>query len=327
MSFKSKEILLEEIQQLFTQLNQGTFDAEKMELLVANSRELYERVIILRHRADELFVKDEPIEYLEDLVEETEETEDDLVQMEDGSVMEEVIIEELDEPSIENSEETEIHTQDEEVEEVAIDKNTAENTVFSVSEKGSDFSFDLFTEDDSAPEVILPPVEKETAISSFVAPQESVSDNRVVDNLISDSEEKSVPTFTESNEVSPDVPSNSFSASQQMDSDSSPVSSNHSNLSFFSGYESIKANPRAMMVSPKIEQLATCFSLNEKLFYIRELFNGSSNDFNQLIHSIDQLSDFEQAKIQINPIAEQNRWNLSSQPTLDFINKVERRFF
>lgn len=312
MSFKSKETLLDEINQLFGDLNQGNFDAEKMNSLVENTRELYERTVILRHQADVLLTTDQPVSYENDVF--TAEEEADVV-------MEEVIIDELEdevEGKVEETFEDEISIEEE-------PETPVMNETFSVEEKEDDFSFDLFGTENTP----------EETVENFVAQTE------VEETIEDEVEEKIVHTLSNEATSTPIEPTPSFTQSaytqpeitQQVEEET-PVVAAVENMApsqeahaFFSGYESIKTNPNAMMVSPRIDQLATCFSLNEKLGYIRELFNGSSNDFNQVINSIDQSSSFEEAKTLIQPIAIENRWNLDTQITTDFINKVERRFF
>lgn len=80
------------------------------------------------------------------------------------------------------------------------------------------------------------------------------------------------------------------------------------------------------LAATKLHTLAGAFGLNEKLQCIRELFKGSSEAFNQAIETLDQQENFGAAKRILAQFAQQNSWNLESNLTAEFIQKVERRF-
>ncbi len=81
-----------------------------------------------------------------------------------------------------------------------------------------------------------------------------------------------------------------------------------------------------LVSNTKLHTLAGAFGLNEKLQCIRELFKGSSEAFNQAIETLDQQDNFASAKRVLAQYAQQNSWNLESNLTAEFIQKVERRF-
>lgn len=80
------------------------------------------------------------------------------------------------------------------------------------------------------------------------------------------------------------------------------------------------------LMSTKLTTLVGAFGLNEKLQCIRELFKGSSEAFNNAIETLDQQENFAAAKRILAQYAQQNSWNLESNLTAEFIQKVERRY-
>jgi hypothetical protein len=79
-------------------------------------------------------------------------------------------------------------------------------------------------------------------------------------------------------------------------------------------------------MSSKLQTLVGCFGLNDKLQCIRELFQGSSESFNQAIDQLDNQPDFSAAKRVLAQYAQQYSWDLESNLTAEFIQKVERRY-
>lgn len=276
MSFKSKETLLEEINVAFQALNNGKFDLEKMNLLIENTRELYERAVILRFKAQEVLVKENHVSFQKD-VEEVN-TNPDVKTAE--IISEKEIVQPVDQVT------------------EAIQEQTVERSGFSVNDKGSDFVFDLFGAN-STPEEESANIDIEN--NSNLEGNRQEESNKIAQDIVSTNKEKESIKFTEN----------------QLSDTLHPL---------FSRYESVTLNPKSQMVASKINLMAEAFSLNEKLFYIRELFEGSSNEFNQAIETIDQLTDFQEAKIALTPLAAKYNWDLNQAATVDFINKVERRF-
>jgi hypothetical protein len=76
----------------------------------------------------------------------------------------------------------------------------------------------------------------------------------------------------------------------------------------------------------KISVLAGSFGLNEKLQFIAELFNHSSENFNEAVHILDNLSSFDDAKHVMINFSNEYNWDLESKAVAEFIQKVERRF-
>lgn len=83
------------------------------------------------------------------------------------------------------------------------------------------------------------------------------------------------------------------------------------------------ANHAGMM---KLETLIGSFGLNERLQYINELFDGSSEGFSEAIKAIDHSVELHQAINKIAGFAAQHQWDLESETVEDFIVKVKRRY-
>jgi hypothetical protein len=83
----------------------------------------------------------------------------------------------------------------------------------------------------------------------------------------------------------------------------------------------------ARLSASKLQTLVGSFGLNDKLQCIRELFGGSSEAFNQSINQLDNQTDFTAAKRVLDQLAQQFSWDLESNLTAEFIQKVERRYF
>jgi hypothetical protein len=78
--------------------------------------------------------------------------------------------------------------------------------------------------------------------------------------------------------------------------------------------------------SAKIVTLIGAFGLNERLQYINELFDGSSEDFSEAIKAIDNFGSLEEALIKASTYANQYNWDNSSETVEEFVHKIKRRY-
>jgi hypothetical protein len=76
----------------------------------------------------------------------------------------------------------------------------------------------------------------------------------------------------------------------------------------------------------KIYTLNGSFGLNEKMQFISELFNQSSEEFNHVVHQLDALDSFSEAHHILVANSTKYAWDLESKAVTEFIQKVERRF-
>jgi hypothetical protein len=76
----------------------------------------------------------------------------------------------------------------------------------------------------------------------------------------------------------------------------------------------------------RLETLVGSFGLNERLQFINELFDGSSEAFSEAIKSIDSQSDEQAALRKASALASQFNWDSSSETVEEFVLKIKRRY-
>ena len=74
-----------------------------------------------------------------------------------------------------------------------------------------------------------------------------------------------------------------------------------------------------------LETLAGAFTLNEKLQFINELFDGSSDDFSSSVKQLDQLTNMDAARNMLAELSQSFNWDTESEIVEDFIYKICRR--
>jgi hypothetical protein len=78
--------------------------------------------------------------------------------------------------------------------------------------------------------------------------------------------------------------------------------------------------------STKLDTLVGAFGLNEKLQCIRELFDSSSEAFNQAIQLLDNQENLSTAKQVLIGYVQQYHWDLEGELAKEFVRKIERRY-
>ncbi|MCO4814831.1 MAG: hypothetical protein KC454_08960 [Flavobacteriales bacterium] len=76
----------------------------------------------------------------------------------------------------------------------------------------------------------------------------------------------------------------------------------------------------------KLDSLIGAFGLNEKLRYINDLFDGSSEMFGNAIKILDSQPDLDAANQKVNEIAEENSWDPEEEAVVEFLSYVNRRY-
>lgn len=76
----------------------------------------------------------------------------------------------------------------------------------------------------------------------------------------------------------------------------------------------------------KIDTLIGAFGLNEKLRFINDLFDGSSESFSDAIKILDSQSNIEEAKLRSAELASQHNWDAEEESVVDFMMMVNRRY-
>jgi len=76
----------------------------------------------------------------------------------------------------------------------------------------------------------------------------------------------------------------------------------------------------------RLETLVGSFGLNERLQFINELFDGSSEAFSEAIKSIDSQTDEHKALQKASVLASQFNWDNASETVEEFVLKIKRRY-
>jgi hypothetical protein len=82
----------------------------------------------------------------------------------------------------------------------------------------------------------------------------------------------------------------------------------------------------ARLMSVRLETLKGAFGFNERLQIIQELFNGSNEEFNNLIEQLETIPSKEQARSLVSSYANKYHWDSESQLGIELIQKVERKY-
>jgi hypothetical protein len=270
--------LVSAIENGLKKISKGNITLIELEETVASSRELYERLLIVRYKVYEnSILADEESEELEVVDKETEvEKEEETIPDENKDI--EIIFEE---------ETTDI----------------AEDSII---------RFDLFATPEIESEVeedeVLPEVEKEIEQSieeEDVLPEIEIKEEELVEENL-DSEEEIKNTANDSAETSKEITEDASSLFPKI----------------LKIEKSIAQNYQVMT----LETLIGSFTLNERLQFINELFDGSSDLFSSAIKRLDSLDNRDSARSVIAEYATENNWDLDGEVVEDFMLKICSRY-
>jgi len=85
-------------------------------------------------------------------------------------------------------------------------------------------------------------------------------------------------------------------------------------------------NAGSQFLDSKLESLVGAFGLNEKLRYINELFDGSSEHFGDAIKSLDNQNSIEDARSCVDDLAATHEWDAEEESVVEFMIFVNRRY-
>ena len=281
--------ILGHLQNGVEKLESGHLSPEDMELLVEDAKELYERMVILRYKIYETNVLGVKEAVISASIRQTEiETPIDLF----GS-MDEPIPAPAFEVTFANDEPSESTVGDEEA--------TLEE--------------DLFEQEE----------DEEEAIEEETIEQELIEEETIVENLfeeVEEVEEEEIKEETIEQELIEEEAIEEVVTEQAAPSSWEPE---------FSGDQPIwmaemEANIRDNRSVFPLESLIGAFTLNEKLQFINELFDGSSDDFSSNVKQLDQLASIDAARNMIAELADTFSWDTESEIVEDFIYKICRRY-
>lgn len=95
---------------------------------------------------------------------------------------------------------------------------------------------------------------------------------------------------------------------------------------FIHKYNQVGSNLASQFGVSKLESLIGSFGLNERLQFINELFDGSSESFANAIKGLDQQANSENARAKVAEYAIENNWDVDSETVEEFMQKVVRRY-
>ena len=270
--------LVSAIENGLKKISKGNITLIELEETVASSRELYERLLIVRYKVYEnSILADKESEELEVVYKETEvKKEEETIPNENKDI--EIIFEE--------------ETND-----------IAEDSII---------RFDLFATPEIESEVeedeVLPEVEKEIEQSieeEDVLPEIEIKEEELVEENL-DSEEEIENTANDSAETSKEIAEDASSLFPKL----------------MKIEKSIAQNYQVMT----LETLIGSFTLNERLQFINELFDGSSDLFSSAIKRLDALDNRDSARSVIAEYAAENNWDLDGEVVEDFMLKICSRY-
>ncbi len=272
--------LVSAIENGLKKISKGNITLIELEETVASSRELYERLLIVRYKVYEnSILADEESEELEVVDNETEvKKEEETIPDENKDI--EIIFEE--------------ETND-----------IAEDSII---------RFDLFATPEIESEVeeeVLPSTEAEEAI----LPNENAPTfNLIKEDLQEEVLEKEIIAALKEIE---NTANDSAETSKEIAEDASSLFPKLMKIE-----KSIAQNYQVMT----LETLIGSFTLNERLQFINELFDGSSDLFSSAIKRLDALDNRDSARSVIAEYAAENNWELDGEVVEDFMLKICSRY-
>jgi hypothetical protein len=363
--FGSKEELLKSIEAIFNQMHSGKLSMDDLESLVEQTRELNERALILRYKAYEEQVFGEAKMNMEVISETMEEeialpskmnevsdeflTSDNSIEAQvtlPSTGLFEVTNEEMESPfEIETKKEEpkeaifdfdvfnqvpeekfveeEIEEEEEIFENAATDslEEELEEEIIHRSEEEfeqvENHSSEYTGEDD------IEDLNEDFRVANFMEESMDHMDSSSSEDHLRESEfevrsENTAPT---EEEIVESQATTSFESKPVEPTFQQEVKT----VSIFKSILDSNDNSTHLFIS-KLDTLIGAFGFNEKYQCIQELFNGSSEDFNQAIDVLDTLTNFQEAEKQLEFYVHLNKWDLESEIVAEFVRKIERRF-
>ena len=270
--------LVSAIENGLKKISKGNITLIELEETVASSRELYERLLIVRYKVYENSIL---------AVEESEELE--------------VV-----------DKETEVKKEEETIPEENKDREIIFEEETNDIAEDSIIRFDLFATPEIESEVeedeVLPEVEKEIEQSiekEDILPEIEIKEEELVEENL-DSEEEIENTANDSAETTKEITEDASSLFPKI----------------LKIEKSIAQNYQVMT----LETLIGSFTLNERLQFINELFDGSSDLFSSAIKRLDALDNRDSARSVIAEYAAENNWDLDGEVVEDFMLKICSRY-
>jgi len=272
--------LVSAIENGLKKISKGNISRIELEETVACSRELYERLLIVRYKVYEnSILANEESEELEIVDKETEVKKEEETNPDENKDIEIIFEEETN--------------------------DIAEDSII---------RFDLFATPEIESEVeeeVLPSTEAEEAI----LPNENTPTfNLIKEDFQEDALEKEIIAALKEIE---NTANDSAETSKEIAEDASSLFPKLMKIE-----KSIAQNYQVMT----LETLIGSFTLNERLQFINELFDGSSDLFSSAIKRLDVLDNRDSARSVIAEYAAENNWDLDGEVVEDFMLKICSRY-
>lgn len=327
------QALIEEMSALIVKIKSGTATQGELEAFAAAAGELNERAIILRYKSYEAKVFGTPAAPVAEPVAETK-AEPEAIHNEPVAA----------EATVEHTA-TETETENAEL---SFD-------LFSMDEDDEPAAADMPFTPDSETSVPKEPISDEVMAHSEAHPVEPVSDdpNNAEDGIGAE-EEMEAPIIHEAipevettaeeplfsypeEEIEPaieHIENESIAEAPTTQAENETPQSAPAKEETFSGdehpvYKRLTNDDNSLaarLMAVRLETLKGAFGFNERLQIIRELFDGSNDEFTQAIEKLDALDSKNEARHVVSNYARQYAWDKDSNLALEFIQKVERRY-
>lgn len=95
--------------------------------------------------------------------------------------------------------------------------------------------------------------------------------------------------------------------------------------SFIDRFKTADNSLSSQFAGSKLDSLIGAFGLNEKLMFINELFDGSSEMFSDAIKALDTKSSFDDASAMLDELANEHSWDPEEEAVAEFIVYIQRR--
>ncbi len=288
--------ILSNLTEKLSVLENGNLTQVEMELLVEDAKELYERLIVLRYKIYELNVLgpqevSEPVvsAHIDPVLEVVEQASFDLFEMneEEAPVAQEVPV-------------SDFHMEEPEI-------PLAEASLFDVVMETPEVSAESQIEESMEDRVHEDAVVEESELEVTVIELEETEEEEVAIEDTHVDEESAIITETSAN---------------FLDDIQHPETTSINSAWVLQIEQTIRSD---RSVFP-LETLIGSFSLNEKLQFINELFDGSSDAFSTATKKLDAFQNMAQAREQLSEYSSTYNWDLESEIVEDFIFKICRRY-
>jgi len=277
-----------------SKLENGTISLTELEITVDVARDLYEKLIVIRHKVYEQSILEVPTYDFS------------LVEVDLSDPVSNTIVEENKNAHSKNT-----HFSQEEVSTITNDE------VFNKELNG-----ELFFETEPT-EIEVAPLESEAIDSSNVSWEMNATEHD--DELIEEIHIESTDLF----EVETTSPSEQLMVDTQSVSSETNIeeSLSENNSEWVGKLRSMESQLTDSFALSKLDTLIGSFGLNERLQFINELFEGSSEAFSEAVKMLDTRTGMDSAREKMAEFAQGNNWDNADPETVsDFVSKIKRRY-